>query len=294
MLVMTNLDVSARPFRWNVARREQLGRLVEGQPARTYREFRTDVRSIAAKVVSRAPGEVLVFVGRSVESVFDYLSGLLGDGPPELRLLQYSAPWVSAVDLHRQHPVQFAALRAHFAAHRLDPASIVADGAIVRFVDIVSRGWTFQQIFGLLKLGCELDGVDWNAVRRRIRFMGLTAEGKTSPKTWRWHQHQAWLKELPRSSVVNVSVPYRYWYTVANSEEKSTPSYDIWRWGREDIGSPLHGEAYLMGLRLAVRMYDRGRSEAERVAFARELAALPEMKAPENRALVSRLRKGPK
>ncbi len=285
-------DTHPRPFRWNVGRREQLGRLLDGPEAETYPAFVDDLRTLTAKVVARTAGENLVFVGRSVESVFDYLSGLFDTPPPIVSLFQFSAPRDTASDLRRRNPAEFATLLAHFETHGVDPRAILASASDTRFVDVVSTGWTFTHLFGCLEQFAEVQGADWSAVRRRIGFLGLTREGKTSPKTWRWHQHHEWVKALPRASVGNVSVPWRYWTLVANSEEKVTPSFDMWRWQQPDLDQPVRYAPYLMGLRLAVRLFDLGKSRDGRADFARALVALPEMDKPEVRSLVTRLRRG--
>ena len=77
----------AVPFRWNVARREQLGRLVDGPPASVYDAFMEDLREASARVVAMAGGSRLAFVGRSPESLFDYLSGVVAETSWEPRLL---------------------------------------------------------------------------------------------------------------------------------------------------------------------------------------------------------------
>ena len=62
------------PFRWNLARRAELGRLVEGVRAASYPEMLDDLAECAARVVATAGATTMVFVGRSPESLFDYLS----------------------------------------------------------------------------------------------------------------------------------------------------------------------------------------------------------------------------
>jgi hypothetical protein len=54
--------VSDVPFRWNLARREQLGRLVEGAPAELGSIVR-DLRDCCARVMAQAGDSRLMFVG---------------------------------------------------------------------------------------------------------------------------------------------------------------------------------------------------------------------------------------
>lgn len=285
---------AVRPFRWNVARREQLGRLLEGDKAETYRGYFGDVRTLAAKVVARASGADVVFVGRSVEGVFDYLSGIFAAGPSPvaMTLLQYSAPNELPVKLAARYPREFGALFDYFVAEKLDPASIVAGRRQVRFVDIVAGGLTFTSLYACLGYWAERQRIDWRTARRRIGFIGLTSQGKNSPNTWRWHQHKDWVSELPKANVSNISAPWGYWRLVANSEEKATPSFDLFAWNSAEAGKPSHYELHLRGLRLAVATYDRGTTAAERTRFASELAKQPEMTNAAVRKVVHSLKMG--
>src|SRR3954452_19311282 len=65
------------PFRWDVTRRERLGRLIDGPAADSYAEFVPDLRACCARVVQaaarmagRAGQADLLLVGRSPESLF--------------------------------------------------------------------------------------------------------------------------------------------------------------------------------------------------------------------------------
>ncbi len=64
-------------FRWNIARREQLGRLVTGESVEGLPWILEEVRRCAARVIAMAGDSQLVFVGRSPEALFDYLTGRL-------------------------------------------------------------------------------------------------------------------------------------------------------------------------------------------------------------------------
>src|SRR4051812_44465501 len=124
------------PFRWDVARRECLGRLLDGPPAAAYPGFADDLRSCGAAVVAAAArlagpaGEPdLLFVGRSPESLFDYLRGVCrGTGwAGRLHMLHFSMRRDVAVrHVRREYPAGLAALRGYFAGLGLDPASLLA------------------------------------------------------------------------------------------------------------------------------------------------------------------------
>ena len=285
-------DSGCRPFRWNIAKPEQLGRLLDGAEIETYRGFYTDLRTVAAKVVARAGDSELVFVGRSGENIFDYLNGLFDgvNGSPVLKLLQFSCPPYDVPVLAKQHPREMKALLDYFCMERSDPASIASTGAQVRFIDLVNTGASFTIIFSLLKYWSRTQSVNWNTVRKRIGFIGITCQGKNSPNTWRWQQRRSWVAELEKSSIKNVSIPMRQWTWIGNHDEKATPSHTLERWVSQDDAHPDREERHLKGLRLAARLFERGQNRQERALFSKELAAQPEMTQGLLRARVLRLK----
>ena len=62
-----------KPFRWNLLRPEQLGQLTSD--VRISPDDEAQVTSCAARVLARTCGAKMVFVGRSLDDVFDFLSG---------------------------------------------------------------------------------------------------------------------------------------------------------------------------------------------------------------------------
>ena len=71
--------MTEKPFRWNLTHRNYLGKLIEGQRARAYDDLRDDLLPCCSRIMAFADDSNLIFVGRSPESIFDYLSGLLFD-----------------------------------------------------------------------------------------------------------------------------------------------------------------------------------------------------------------------
>ncbi|HEY7768416.1 tetratricopeptide repeat protein, partial [Longimicrobium sp.] len=147
----------AVPFRWDVSRREQLGRLLEAElpPVPPWHSGRgmigllPELRPCAAGVVARAGDARLVFVGRSLENVFDYLSGILSDtewpGRCELLLVSLRKnddrgsnaaraqlrAQLAAVGLAPDDPFpHYAEARVHLEAERWDDAMRAAQQAI--------------------------------------------------------------------------------------------------------------------------------------------------------------------
>lgn len=282
------------PFRWDVSRREQLGRLVEGEPAEHYRGFVDDLRRCCTRLVALGGDSLLVFVGRSPESIFDYLSGLLAatSWSERLVLLNLSMRTTSAADVARERPHALAALREQFRALGLGPAEIAASPRPVAFLDLVWQGSTFGHLHGLLMDWARDDGVDLHAVRRRIRFVGITERLKNSPNTWRWYQRVEWRGDYPPGALRSVSIPWHLWTYLGDSQKKVSPSNAPDRWGTDEMLSPPRDPDHLAALRLALHLYERGRERAERDAFAAGLAAQPEMRHRWLRQLVLELRGG--
>jgi hypothetical protein len=109
--------VTDLPFRWNLARREQLGSLVEGPPA-ALGSIVNDIRECCARVVAMAGDSELVFVGRSPESLYDYLSGAFAGTGWEERavLLNLSMRDDSAEEVERANPEALQAIHRQLRA----------------------------------------------------------------------------------------------------------------------------------------------------------------------------------
>jgi hypothetical protein len=280
------------PFRWNLAKREQIGDLADVEAAATYPDYVAHMRAAAAHVLARAGDSDLVFIGRSPECLFDYLSGIVEGiaNAPSLTLMHFSAPREPAAEIAKTHKQEFAALFSYFADERIDPKAIASYGKQVRFIDVVSSGRTFGTLVDYLRYWAREQGADWNVVERRIGFVGLTWQEATGPNVWRWWQHQPWVEELTKTPIKNVSVPGHFWGFIANNDEKVTPSHWLKRWASIDASTPCRDDHRLRGLRLALDNYDRGRDSDERARFVRELTQLPEMREAWLRSLVLRVR----
>lgn len=282
------------PFRWDVSRREQLGRLAEGDPAEHYRGFVDDLRRCCTRLVALSGDSLLVFVGRSPESIFDYLSGLLASTSwsDRLVLLNLSIRHMSATEVVLERPHAITALREQFRQLRLGPAEIASSPRPVAFVDLVWKGSTFGHLQELLMDWARDEGVDLHAVRRRIRFIGITERQKNSPNAWRWYQRVGWRGDYPPGALRSVSIPWHLWTYLGDSQKKVSRSNAPDRWGTDEMLAPPREPEHLEALRLALHLYERGRERAERAAFAAELAAQPEMRYRWLRQLVLELRGG--
>ncbi len=273
-----------RPFRWDLVRPDHLGSLLDGIPEPDL-WFLDELTDCAAKVLARSGNGELYFVGRSADSVFDLLGGALPD-PRRLHSLPLSTGWMNHPLLGALRPAEVAQLRANLAAHGLAPETLARGTRPVTFVDVVSSGGTFGHLVGILR-GWTADARgNWPAVRRRIRIVGLTWRVPTSPKTRRWHQHAAWVRDLPAGSIRNVSVEPGVLSYLANDQPKLTPSFRRDRWAAEDVREPAHDHRTRRALAEAVAVVEAGRSPAVRKRLVRGLTREPAIAEPWLRDLV--------
>ena len=288
------------PFRWNIARREQLGHLLRGASDVPTRAFIDAIQACCARVLAFSDDADLVFVGRSPESLFDYLSGLLATTSwaercmlvnLALRNLMAESADVSYPDvLRRSYPGAVEQGREHLQELELAPAAIIARARPIAFVDLVAAGTTFRHLWELLLDWASELQLDLPALKRKLRFIGITEQHKTSPNTWRWQQQAAWTTQLRPHAIKNVAIPYHLWSYLGNIQPKTTLSNPPWRWGDEQMQLPSRDPASLAALRLAVQLYDLGNSRGQRQRFAGQLAREPGMAHRWYRSLIHELR----
>jgi hypothetical protein len=280
------------PFRWDITRRNQLGSLVEGEAADTYRSFPEHLLACCSRIIAFSGDSDLIFVGRSPESIFDHLSGLLLDSSwfdrPEL--LHFSMRFREEAEIRKEHPAAIGAMRSYLERLGLHPEGLATRSRTAAFIDLVLTGDTFGRLTTFLYNWSQDIRYDWNAVRRRIRFIGITGRSKTSPKTWRWQQHSSWLSLMGRGAVKNVSISSDLWNYLGNYQDKVSESYTPSRWGDPVLASPTYHDSQLRALRLAFELFELGREKARRDEFASLLVKEPAMKSVWFRMLVQELR----
>ena len=277
-----------RPFRWDISRREQLGRLVEGVETGFYEGFHGDLVTACARVLALAGDADLVFVGRSPERLFDFLSGALRRTGWESRLTLLHA----SIRATEPDEAERRFFREYLASLGLTPRVIERGPRPIAFVDAVHTGGTLGFLVTLLREWPAPDASSWRALRPRIRLVGLTPEGKTSPKKWRWQQHSEWVGVLPRAAVRNVSIPWRLWDELVIFGPKSTAPFPPWRWIDETVREPLRDADAIAGLAGALEVYELGRSRAGREALAARLTKeRGALRRPWLRSLVLELRR---
>ena len=268
------MDTFEPPFRWNLRFRESLGGLLDGPRAPAYPEFLSDLLDCAARCVGQSHNGDLCFLGRSPESLFDLLSGLLLDTPwaDRLRLIPFS---MRRLDLHRvrRHvPGALESLHAYFHLLGISPNLLITAPHPIVFVDLVDTGQTLGHLVSVLHAWTKMEALDWRAVQAKVRIVGITWSQRPSPYTWRWQEHAEWVSLLKRGAIKNVSVPGRLWDYLGNRQVKVTESFTPWRWATGELSAPNYDVSHLAALRLAVDLFDSGRMRESREPFVELLS----------------------
>lgn len=279
------------PFRWDLVTPAQLGGLLDGVPEPSL-WFLDDLVACTGKVVARSGNGDLVFVGRSLDSMFDLLSGAFADmDASRVRRLPVSLRRPPAdMSFTRWRATAFTpAERARAYGLLTDlglaPAELARRRRPVTLVDVVHVGDTFTELFHLLREFATAQHTPWDAVRRKIRFVGVTRRERTSPSTWRWQQHARWTGGV---GVVNVSLHPWVWSYLADKQVKLTRAYRPERWLTTGDG-PARDADSRAALAEAVALVEHGRSRAGRRALAAAMRGEPAMRDPWLRAVVHAL-----
>ncbi len=283
-----------KPFRWSLSKREQLGSWPDCaiDPVIPTEEFLNHLRQAAARILAMSDGADLAFIGRTPENFFDYLSGMFSDlkAVPQLHLVQYSLRWAEGGVSHIAKNKRDA-LFEYFCAEGIDPASIATNNRPLALVDFIASGGTMETLVRLLKLQAEQTHVDWNAVQRRLKIIGLTMRRKNSPNTHRWQQKQNWLNIVPDMTIKNVAMEWDFILPLANTRPKTTRPHHPDRWGVSEGRQTTPSQDQLEALALAVHLYDLGKTKSERIALAAIISQTHQIRQPATRALVTALKR---
>lgn len=144
------------PFRWDLVSPDQLGSLLAGtgEPSLWFLE---SLVACAGKVLARDGDGDLFFVGRSLDSMFDLLSGALTGvtaAPPVHRLpLSFAWPLARPVRSWRRRlsGAECRQARRILAASGLAPQELARRSRPATFADVVHQGSTFAELFTLLR-----------------------------------------------------------------------------------------------------------------------------------------------
>jgi hypothetical protein len=281
------------PFRWDLARRSQLGSLVGPAPPTVCTELCEPLLACAARVLAFAGDVDLVFLGRSPESLFDLLSGLLFETSwlERLTLLHFSMRWTDWATIGAEHPQSIPALRQYLKVLGLEPAGIASRARPVALIDWVQTGSTFGNLVVLLHTWSVETSHDWNSVRRRLRIVGITERTHNSPNTRRWQQHAGWIHLLPVGAAKNVSMEAGWWNYFAQYQHKVSLSHTPQRWPLDEISNPSRDEKQLEALCVAHGMFEIGKLRPTRQKLAFLMGRQPAMTEGWFRDLVREVRR---
>jgi hypothetical protein len=228
--------------------------------------------------------------------MFDLLSGALAGRGGRWRT--YRLP----VSLHRP-AVRVGSkwrLRPFTAPERAEARRLLADAGLspyalarrqrpATFVDVVHRGSTFTELFTLLRAWIAEEHEAWDVIRRnKLRFVGVTSRGKTSPNTFRWQQHAPWTRQLPARSILNVSLDPWVWSYFGDHQIKLTRWFRPERW-LADAEPPDRDPKTRQALAEAVAIVAHGRSAHGRKALTRAIDGEPTLAQPWLRSLIALL-----
>lgn len=282
-----------QPYRWSLSRsggtREaRLGTLAAG--AGTAEPWHLPELTVCTgKVLARAHAADLCFVGRSLDSMYDLLTGALEDADGTVRLLR-----LPLSGLHgRYGQRERRRLREHLAAAGLEPYALARRKRPVALADVVAGGGTFDTLHRELAAWIAESREPWPVVRRKLRYVGVTVRGRTSPHHWRWQQSPQsapWVRTLPAGHVVNVSLPYRVWTYYGDHQPKLHRAFPATRWFDDAATAPWHHDELPSALRESLALVAAGRTRAVRGGLVRTLAAEPAFADRDVRALAGALR----
>ncbi|MBU2714522.1 hypothetical protein, partial [Zooshikella harenae] len=169
------------------------------------------------------------------------------------------------------------------------PAQIISEPTGICFSDLVAWGGTFERLFEFIQKWVLEYKQDFPAVVGKLSFLGITQRTKNSPNTWRWQQNASWVKEHPKLTVKNVSIPVELWDYLGNRQAKVAKTNYPERWGGHEIVSPPREDGNLKALKQAYQIYSLGIEQKRE--FAEKLASTQEFKDAWLRSLVNELKR---
>jgi hypothetical protein len=307
------------PFRWNIHEHSQLGNLLEaavrpaegeddpferglscvwslgpdGKVAFALGSFMVELTRCCARAISLCDNSDLFFVGRSPESMFEFLSGALLETSwhERLNLLHFSTGYWRWEDDRNLLLESLPELKTYLSAMGLETRALARRERPIAFVDIVASGDTLITLANLLRVWCLEVRADWPAVRRKLRVVALTQKQKPRPRATRWTRVVDWEGLYERGAIENTPISSRLFHYLGGEQPKAAQSYHPYWWGNVCLTVPMRDPATLAGLRMAVTLFDAGLDKGWRRALAREMVAQPAMKHPWFRDLVLEVRK---
>jgi hypothetical protein len=230
----------------------------------------------AASLLRAGGGSDFVFIGRSLESVFDLLCGALSRTTwyDRVQLLQLSMKNHWPEDFQQRHPERAASLWSYFGACQLTPRQIVERPRPIAFVDVVDQGRTFESLSRQLRFWSHESGV-WQEVRERLAWVAVLSRQPPDHGS-HWHPSRSqWTGELKPAQVQRVFLSTGLWCYLADRQEKTTESYTPERWGGPLAGRAPEGSWLLDAARGARELYRQGEKSRRQIAALLDEAPQP-------------------
>lgn len=261
-----------RPFRWDLARPDHLGTLLDDVPPPDL-WYLEELTTCSARILARCGNADMRFVGRSADSIFDLLTGVLQDTSWRDRLGRL--PLSLSVDPQDLAPHQLHRLREHLAVAGLTPYALARRRRPLALVDLVWQGRTFTALHTVLRAWTYEQREPWPVIRRKLQYIGVTWRHKTSPNTDRWQQDHPWTRELPARNIVNVSLDGAVWHLLGDVQPKTARSFPAKRWHDETAAAPRRSASVHAALAEARALLEAGRSATVRNQMVRTMATEP-------------------
>ena len=287
-------------FRWDITRPEQLGRLVDIEapvvPAQVvdvtprFDVFVDAVRKCCARVIAAAGDSRLVFIGRSPESLYDYLRGSAVGTSWATRIAMLNVSFRRCDgNWSALEPMARDSIAEQFQSVGADPLSIMAARRPIALIDLVCNGETFESLTTFLETWAEAERVDVRAMRRRLRVVGITRYYPPSMRPTPWKRLE-WAARFRPSALNGISVPDWFWTYLGDDQPKVSRSNPSWCWADPSMTRPPRESQRGAALRTASALYQRAQARPERDALIAELADLPCVRHSWCRALLAELR----
>lgn len=273
------------PFRWDPSRGDQVGDLLDGIPGPNI-WYWNDLVRCAVEVLGRSSGGGYVcFVGRSLDSVYDFLSGALWNTIMAERLIRLPISCKSAKGLSRPEAHN---LRAVMTACGITPLMLQGRHPVI-LCDVVDTALTFTNLFYEIRRWVIEEG-QWDVARKRLRFTGVVKRSFPSPDTWRWYQHMNWTKYLPREGVSSIAMNTSSWEYLTNQQQKATVAFGPSAWGHQWVFKPRRDNDARCALSEACALISYGKQSDVRKALGHLLSLeCRAMRDPSLRKLASEL-----
>ena len=273
-----------KPFRWNTANPKLIQRLGQGE-IQTLPDYQIDRLIRCAATTLRAGDFDFVFVGRSLESVFDLLSGALARTTwyDRIQQLQISAQGnQSILDLRDEYLAFYReflwaprslepfgskldAFHSYLEYLQLTPEKLMSRTRSIAFVDVVWKGTTFGAIWDLLQVFAKASDISTAELAARIHWVAVIPTLPDDDPDTPWEASRSDWTQAFQTSVHCVNLDSELWFQLANSQFKTTPSHHVSQWD-QNSKPPETGEHYYDAARGAREFYRRGERSRKRLA----------------------------